>query len=59
MDRWARLEGGVVVVLDLRSSYAQVAGDVLERLAFHQRYYQGSAQGSDGRRDNTAEALSE
>jgi hypothetical protein len=26
MDRWTRLGGGVAVVLDLRSSYDQVAG---------------------------------
>jgi hypothetical protein len=59
MDRWTRLKGGVAAVLDLRSSYDQVAGDVLERRALHQRYCQGSTQGLDGRRDNAAEASSE
>ena len=59
MDRWTRLEGGVAVVLDLRSLRDQVAGDLLERRALHQRYCQGSTHGSVGRRDNAAEASSE
>jgi hypothetical protein len=41
MDRWTRLEGGIAVVRDLRSSHDQVAGDLLERRALHRRYYQG------------------
>ena len=41
MDRLTRLEGGIAVVRDLRSSHDQVAGDLLERRALHRRYYQG------------------
>jgi hypothetical protein len=47
------------VVLDLRPSHDQVAGDLLERRALHRRHCQGSTHGSDGRRDNAAEASSE
>jgi len=32
------LEEGVAVVLDLRSSYDHVAGDLLERRALHRRH---------------------
>ena len=44
MDRRARLKGGVAVVLHLRSSHGQVAGDLLKRRALHQRHFQGSTR---------------
>jgi hypothetical protein len=59
MDWWTKLEGGIAVVLDLRPSHDHVAGDLLERRALHRRHCQGSTHGSDGRRDNAAEASSE
>jgi hypothetical protein len=59
VDWWTRLEGGRAVDLYLRQSHDQVAGDLLERRALHRRHYQRSTHGSDGRRDNAAEASSE
>jgi hypothetical protein len=59
MDWWTRLAGGIAVVLHLRPSHDHVAGDLLERRALHRRRCQGSTHGSDGRRDNAAEASSE
>jgi hypothetical protein len=41
MDRWTRLEGGIAVVRDLRSSHDQVAGDLLERRGLYRRHCQG------------------
>jgi hypothetical protein len=47
------------VVLYLRSWHDQVAGDLLKRLALHQRHCQGSTHRSDGQRDSATEALNE
>ena len=41
MDWWARLEGGIAVVLDLRPSHDHIAGDLLEHRTLHRRYCQG------------------
>jgi hypothetical protein len=59
MDRWTRLEGGIAVVRDLRSSHDQVAGDLLNRRALHRRHCRGSTYGLGGRRDDATEASSE
>jgi hypothetical protein len=45
------------VVLRLRSSHDQFAGDALKRRALYQRHCQGSTHRSDGRRDNAAERM--
>jgi hypothetical protein len=48
------------VILHLRPSRDQISGGLLlQRRALHQRHYQGSTHGSDGRRDNAAETSSE
>jgi hypothetical protein len=59
VDWWTRLEGRGALVLHLRPSRDQATGDLLERRALHRRHCQGSTHGSDGRRDNAAEASSE
>jgi hypothetical protein len=59
MDWGTRLEEGIALVLDLKPSHDHVAGDLRERRALRGRHYQGSTPGSDGRRDNAAEASSE
>jgi hypothetical protein len=38
MDWWTKFEGGGAEVLHLRPSRDQVAGDLLERRALHQRH---------------------
>jgi hypothetical protein len=52
MDWWTRLEGGIAVVRDLRSSHDQVAGDLLERRALHR-----SLSGVDARSQTVDEII--
>src|SRR4051794_17196650 len=59
MDRWTRYERRVAVVLDLRSSHGQVAGDLLKRRALHRRHWSRVDARAGNRRGNAVKASSE
>jgi hypothetical protein len=58
MDSFTRAKRKVAVVLDLRSSREQVAGD-LESRAFRLRHCRMQTHGWDGRRGNGTEGVSD
>jgi hypothetical protein len=45
VDWWTRLEGRGAVVLHLRPSHDQVAGNLLERWVLHRRHAKGQRMG--------------